>query len=607
MLHVLGSLVSQLCKTSVSCPRGLETAYINALEAGNMTRPKHSTLRDAILDSSKQYHVTLMIDGLDECDQSEDVAHLFTELMLVGANAKILVTGRDEVYLQEIFETSDQIKLQSHISNMSADIKLYIHSRIQADRRLARLNRTIKEEISQSLYAQSSGMFRWVQCQLDSISAMRTAKSIREALQSLPRGLEETYARILRNVPVQDRTVVHRTLQWLTLSITPFSLTQLNEAVAIEHSQGEIDDENRLLSPSDILALCGSLVVLGEFETVKLAHLSVEDYLLSDGLRSDQSVASFALSRMESNLAVSLDCMTYLNFKELKRGPSASEIDFQRRMERLPLLEHAARSWPYHFRACVSSEVAKTEVMRFFDAANQQAFMSWVQILNARRLDQWDEWPRQATALYYASSFGLRSIVDALIQTGVDINAPASRFGGTALHGATLREHVGVMKLLLDAGADPNKQDSNLISPLHTAAFWGNERVIRLLLQYGASPVLNGVHNESPLDWTSNNSRVERILLAHEHSHELVESKESRPTDDRISEGAKSGMSRFETLDIKSYQLGGESRRSIVSIIPRVEGLVNRFDLADRPGLLMPSTLSTAPSSEAIEQHQAPI
>lgn len=66
-----------------------------------------------------------------------------------------------------------------------------------------------------------------------------------------------------------------------------------------------------------------------------------------------------------------------------------------------------------------------------------------------------------------------------------NLNALASRFGGTALHGATVRGHVSIVKDLLQAGASPSQADFNLVTPLHTAVRIGNVDVIKLLLDLG--------------------------------------------------------------------------------------------------------------------------
>src|SRR5205823_3020122 len=121
------------------------------------------------------------------------------------------------------------------------------------------------------------------------------------------------------------------------------------------------------------------------------------------------------------------------------------------------------------------------------------------------------------TSLYYAASFGLAEIVEALINTGAELNAPGSRFGGTALHAAALREHIPVMKLLLEAGADPGRGDFNHVTPLHTAAMYGNPEVVSMLLQFGApKDAADGV-GETPYDLAVQTGQVEsqNLLLGH--------------------------------------------------------------------------------------------
>lgn len=81
----------------------------------------------------------------------------------------------------------------------------------------------------------------------------------------------------------------------------------------------------------------------------------------------------------------------------------------------------------------------------------------------------------------------LEGVAEGLVQSGAHINAPGSRFRGTVLDGATLREHTGIMEMLLKAGANPSQADYNLVAPLHTAARVGNPKVMKLLLDYGAS------------------------------------------------------------------------------------------------------------------------
>ena len=257
------------------------------------------------------------------------------------------------------------------------------------------------------------------QCQLDAIATLRTVKSIKNALQELPRGLNEIYENILKQISKTDAEVVRRILLWLSFTVLPLTLKELHTAAAVELSLDELDDEACLNSSEDILYMCGSLVSVSEQGHIRLAHLSVRDYLLSSEIRQSNSVSAFALTPLEANHELALNCLTYLSFGDLGSGPSPSSDDYADRLARHPLLKHAATAWPYYVRASNSSLHLEELILKFFSPQCREIFMSWVQVLNADFNFKWDLYPRHATSLYYASSFGLTKIVDALIREGL--------------------------------------------------------------------------------------------------------------------------------------------------------------------------------------------
>ncbi|XP_060111491.1 protein phosphatase 1 regulatory subunit 12C [Heteronotia binoei] len=61
---------------------------------------------------------------------------------------------------------------------------------------------------------------------------------------------------------------------------------------------------------------------------------------------------------------------------------------------------------------------------------------------------------------------------------------PHPKTGATALHVAAAKGYVEVMRLLLQAGYDPNVQDKDGWTPLHAAAHWGVEEACRLLAEH---------------------------------------------------------------------------------------------------------------------------
>ena len=79
-----------------------------------------------------------------------------------------------------------------------------------------------------------------------------------------------------------------------------------------------------------------------------------------------------------------------------------------------------------------------------------------------------------------------------LIHNGVDVNQRDEE-GNTPLGRAALHARADIMRLLLDAGAEPEKTEICLgvdsgSTPLFTAAGWANKAAIKLLVEKGADP-----------------------------------------------------------------------------------------------------------------------
>lgn len=106
------------------------------------------------------------------------------------------------------------------------------------------------------------------------------------------------------------------------------------------------------------------------------------------------------------------------------------------------------------------------------------------------------------TALMYSSLLGFEEVVDVLLQHGADFNRGLVQAEFTPLHGAAFQGHPGVVKLLLEAGADPLHRHKDGFIPMHRAC-WGTtpkhtESVLRFL-EHGVDVLTDAVDpNESP-------------------------------------------------------------------------------------------------------------
>ena len=122
--------------------------------------------------------------------------------------------------------------------------------------------------------------------------------ALRKALKSLPKTLDETYARMLVNIDEEYSKDVFRIFQWLVYSARPLRIEEVAEVVAIDIDESRFNPENRLLEPRDLLIICSSLVVTVvvmakdnngasyEITELRLAYFSVKEYLISDRIRN---------------------------------------------------------------------------------------------------------------------------------------------------------------------------------------------------------------------------------------------------------------------------------------------------------------------------------
>ncbi|CAM1511169.1 Fc.00g086820.m01.CDS01 [Cosmosporella sp. VM-42] len=428
---------------------------LGLVRQNNLTIQQIHEIIAHILQSYDRLYI--LVDALNETPHQQELVQALVELCETHEKLRVLVTCTREPFL---LTTSPLIKLRKmRVRAVDLDIEAYVLHRLESEACFRALSLKMQGEIQQKIVSEADGMFRWAKLCMDRLSVLRTGRDIRDALHDMPTTLNETYVGILDRIPEHDRDIAREALLWLCFSLRPLSLDELAEAVVLRESDSYIDDDCRLTNPLIILDICRDLAVRDEY-FVTLAHDSIRSFLTSPHIRNS-SAAFFAIDADSANSSILRKCLSYLRLDVFASGPIASITQYHVRLGTHPLINYASTYWPTHSERYPLPPEDESFILSFFatkDLSNGSSFDSWVQIL----LETDSLEPiRRTQPLYYAASFNMLSVLKILLQPklGVDLDRSGGRFGSTALFVAIWRGNVEAAKLLIEAGADPEKLD----------------------------------------------------------------------------------------------------------------------------------------------------
>lgn len=256
----------------------------------------------------------LIIDGLDECPNRQFLLDGMRQLCEASDNTKslkVLLSSRPEYDIRQALSETPSFSIEPRHTEL--DMETHVRTELAKMPKLRALAVSAQETLISDLVKRAEGMFRWIQCQLDTLRKLRTPRALKHALQALPAGLDKTYDRILSSIDEGDHEYVLRMLHWLVGSERPLSFRELAEAIALNPGKERLDPAERLMVPEEIFELCGSLIRIEEDQTIVLAHFSVKEYLLSSQLAGkEHRLAKFALQADCSRRHVSMCILSYV-------------------------------------------------------------------------------------------------------------------------------------------------------------------------------------------------------------------------------------------------------------------------------------------------------
>jgi hypothetical protein len=352
-------------------------------------------------------------------------------------------------------------------------------------------------------------------------------QNIRRVLKDLPKSLDETYERVLKEIGEANQYHAYRLLQCLTVAIRPLRVEELAEILALDFdgAEGGIPELNKdwrwQNQQEVVMSTCSSLVTIvggGSDRVVQFSHFSVKEYLTSDRLTTSQSnISHFRISLELAHITIVKACLGILL-------QSDNSVEEDRVKTSSPLAGYAARHWVDHAKFENVSASVKDGMRRLFDPIKPY-FAAWLEVHD---ID--NEWHRftggtkvsRRAPLYHASLCGFRDVVAHLVTehsqpvndkvglkhsplvaalynrhfevaellqqhgAAVDVTGYINR---TPLHVASAQGFVDVAQWLLDHGAESEKQDSDRWTPLHFAASGGHPKIVWMLLAHSINNI----------------------------------------------------------------------------------------------------------------------
>jgi ankyrin repeat protein len=342
-----------------------------------------------------------------------------------------------------------------------------------------------------------SSRFRWVYCQLERLCRCLPS-SVRLILDELPATLDETYARILREIADENRLHTHRLLHCLTVAARPLRVEELSEVLVIDFAVQGTPKLNVNLRWEDqeeaILLACSSLVTVIDdngFRVVQFSHFSVKEFLTSGRLAESQGASHYHILPEAAHTVMAQACLAVL-----------LQLDYDTDMESMknfPLANYAATHFGNHaeFRNVISH--IRDGIDALLDAEKPH-FSAWLWTRNLADGRSWTTCPEplDELPLYHVVEFGFVGLVRHLISKRPQDVTANSRYTYRVLLRAVHNGHAKVSQLLLQYCPDVNTRvDHSTL--LHSASISGCVDIGQQLIDRGADINARVVGKRTPL------------------------------------------------------------------------------------------------------------
>ena len=537
---LVGSLLKQLCAKEVEIPDPIKLKYDHVqVEGGeSLTWLDMKTLFLQTLSLFEQEAI-ILFDGLDECDDPAAICDLLKTAVSRPINhVKVFVTSRSEIrIIKPLLSSHPTIFLSEEV--VQEDIATFVRAEVErlCDNGKLRIgDPELKQDIIETLIAKAKGMFLWVRFQMETLCSQTTDREVRQALGTLPYGLEEVYERALRSIECQPppvKALAQKVIMWTLFSKRSLWIGELLEALAVVPGSKAIDPLHRLNDPFMIVTICAELIILDAKNSVQFAHSSIRDFLLNKS--NDQKTPTGLTYAVESaNFDIGRICLTYLLYDRVKTQMFQTWDEMQAFFREHKFIIYASSHWADHIRGPGELSL-QSLIMELIQCKGAAAYRRlwldlWqtdfkrndilqipVEIANPLQITIEEDLPLTMshlpnlqmyletkdvagrTPLLSAVFEGKTLVANKLLDCGADVKATGPK-DVTALHYAARQiQTIDLVPRLIAAGAELHAQTDTGSSPMGYAASNSNLPCLKLLLAAAVDPASRKVFTSQAL------------------------------------------------------------------------------------------------------------
>jgi hypothetical protein len=457
------------------------------------------------LNTLGQYSVRLIIDAIDECDDTSQPVLLKSLQYLLedsrnglfsGACITILISSR--INFQRILASAVKFEMTSDCTE--SDMKAFIYTAVNDFVQKKALSSIVGEKIRCFLEQKANGMFLWVKLVLEELHRrdVRLTDDVIEAkLLNVPLQVSSIYADIMGNIRRIGRDEVWGIVRWLVFARRTLTVDDLKTALCIEYELPHWYD-----FVGDLQFICGSLIRIDN-EEVKLVHDTAREYLSVEFERWRSMFSAEERNPHDKLAEICLHCIARDRPRRLlyTRGSFPEE----------PFLAYSTTAIGYHLAALSrpSPELLQL-ILSFFQ--QQHLIDLTVECYWLLENDNHMCTPLGRSRLHIAAYFNILWLIDLCLEKdGAGDFGSDSGIQDSPLIWASEMGNLIAVEKLLSAGSNPNQREGDNWTALHWAATNGHDAVAHALMLAGADRELNAANGGKPTDWAK---RMGHIALA---------------------------------------------------------------------------------------------